>query len=162
MSNGDGVGGVTKGDSFGLSGVICLTGLAGSGGLTGSAGLTGSGLCVGFAGIFGLSLRFIGGGSLPRGLGGCDGSLRNSPDRLGGGGSGGRLCVVGANSGDFSNDGVVGLLGILNVLPVELPCAALSPCRKSDGFGAVILRLLLFAGELGGSMWTDGERLSEF
>lgn len=76
-------------------------------------------LCL--AGILGFSERLIGGGGRVNIF--AVASLRNSPDLLGGGGSGAWGAAEGDNKGDFrcSTSGVWGLLGILKCRDNEIP-----------------------------------------
>lgn len=113
------------------------------------------------AGILGFSERFgIGAG---RGRGFAGASLRNSPDLLGGGGSGGCEAGEGDNNGGFrdSTSGVCGLLGILKCLGDATPGAeadiGVSGAKEPREPGIVKLRLLGLGGDFGGSIVTAGE-----
>ena len=116
-------------------------------------------LCL--AGIFGFSARFTGGGRRANVFAG--GSLRNSADLLGGGGSGGFEDAEGGNKGDlrWSTSGVWGLLGILKWRGDEIPgledILGASALKKSDALDIVRLRFRGFGGDCGGSIVTEGD-----
>lgn len=113
------------------------------------------------AGILGFSRRL--GTGAARGRGFAGGSLRNSPDLLGGGGSGGCEAGEGDNNGGFrdSTSGVWGLLGILKCLADATPGAeaatGVSGAKEPREPGIVKLRLLGLGGDFGGSIVTAGE-----
>lgn len=115
------------------------------------------------AGILGFSKRLGGGAGRGSGTGFAGASLRNSPDLLGGGGSGGCEAGEGDSNGGFrdSTSGVWGLLGILKCLGDAAPGAetaiGVSGAKEPREPGIVKLILLGLGGDFGGSIVTAGE-----